>query len=732
MGSRYPKLLPWFKFCCGVKGVLTCQGERLPFDSCDGVQQGDPLGPLFFALGILKMGRRLKAGLKESLPLWYLDDGSIVGPGDELVQAWELVGKEAEKIGMRLNVDKCEIWAWEGEDADWMDRFPKEVKRVKESGFELLGCPVGDKKYSEKCVRERVKKIKEVLDRLEILDDPQTELALVRSCIGFPRFGFTLRSAPPEDIEAAVKEFDAMMNEVAEKRFKMGLRGDVEKQWHLPIRWGGIGIPKAEDVMAPGYLGNVFATFPYVQELVEIESVSEMKGAEEAWERLVDILEEEEGSLNEECEEHLDNLKLKVEEETLDKVMESMEEIPEVCPKDQNVQHFLHSLVHWKRARQWLGKKEEEKEGETKDDSGERRELLRKMLVMRGSKETGYAGDWLNAVPCEALGTKMRRAVFLTVLRWWMGGRIDQAEQCGVRTASGRICGEQLDQWGDHAVSCKVGSGVIARHNGVNLAWMLAEKAAGYSVQREQKVVFAGKKKPADTLVCGWKGEDACAQDWAVVHPMTKSNMKNKRLDPNAAVERAEERKRRLEGEMCESAGVNFLPLAMDTFGGFGPSAAEALGVVADQLRTVKGEDEDDKEFRAKRIAQKLRIVMLRYVARQILSRSNVGRMEEIQEEEEEWTGLVAAEEAQDSEEDEKELREPETNQRSRFRARKQIARKMGNNNLSTGSTKAMENNKGTPRSGEGGGSVVSKSYMERPIPRRSCPGGQSGRSTES
>jgi hypothetical protein len=75
--THFPKLLPWFQFCYGVKGVLSCQGQTLPFDSCDGVQQGDPLGPLFFALGLLKMGRRLKECLKESVPLWYLDDGSV-------------------------------------------------------------------------------------------------------------------------------------------------------------------------------------------------------------------------------------------------------------------------------------------------------------------------------------------------------------------------------------------------------------------------------------------------------------------------------------------------------------------------------------------------------------------------------------------------------------------------------------------------------------------------------
>jgi hypothetical protein len=126
--------------------------------------------------------------------------------------------------------------------------------------------------------------------------------------------------------------------------------------------------------------------------------------------------------------------------------------------------------------------------------------------------------------------------------------------------------------------------------------------------------------------------------------------LKAKKMDPFGAVTKAEERKRRLEGgPLCESAGVDFMPLAMDTFGGFGPSATEALEVVADQIRTLKGEEEDEKEYKAKRIAQKLRVVMLRFVARQILSRTNVDRIEdgekdacekdfEWQEEEEEGT----------------------------------------------------------------------------------------------
>ncbi len=633
---HFPALFPWFQFCYGSPAALFCQGRRLPFDSCEGVQQGDPLGPLFFALGILRLGRRVKEELKGCLSLWYLDDGSIVGPGVELRRAWDIVEEEARKVGMKLNEEKCEIWGWEGEDEEWMGQFPEKVRRIRENGFELLGAPVGDKEFSEEYAKKRVARVKEVLDRLDVVDDPQVELALMRSCLGFPRFGFTLRSAPPQYITEAIQQFDALLKKVAERRLHLVLNEEREKQWHLPIRAGGIGVPKAADVAGPAYLGNSIAALPFVKEMVTgVEGLEDVQGAKEAWEAMREILEEETSELEPEVEEFLKDLGLEMPQETIEKFLDGVEHVEEAVPEGEKVQHFLHSLIHLQRLREWLA-------GE-KDEKGEeewRRELLRKMLVMRGDKGTGYVGDWLNVVPCEALGTKLNRAVFLVALRWWMGERMPLAEKCEVRTMQGKCCGKDLDCWGDHAVDCKVGPGVIARHNGVNLGWMLAVKAAGFTVQREQRVQFGSRKKPADTLVWSWRGMDACAQDWAVVHPMTKKGLGSKKLDPFAAVTEAEERKRRTESDMCEEAGVGFTPLAMDTFGGFGPSASEALEVVANQMRTLKGEEEGEKEFRAKRLAQKLRVTMLRFVGRQILSRSKVGRMEERVEEE--WTGFGA------------------------------------------------------------------------------------------
>ena len=61
--------------------------------------------------------------------------------------------------------------------------------------------------------------------------------------------------------------------------------------------------------------------------------------------------------------------------------------------KTEKCQHFLHLLIHVKRARQWLA--------ESRGNEEERkRSVIRKMAVMRDDPTTGCAGNWLNVVPC--------------------------------------------------------------------------------------------------------------------------------------------------------------------------------------------------------------------------------------------------------------------------------------------------------------------------------------------
>ncbi len=646
--KEFPELWNWFEYCYGVEGILTCEGHILPFGSSDGVQQGDPLAPLFFALGILTLGRKLKQRLKEGMALWYLDDGSVAGPGEELVATWDFLQEEARKVGLQMNVSKCEVWGWRGEESEWMKRLPAEIKRVQEDGFELLGAPIGSKKFSEAYAEKRLQDIEEALVELRKVDDAQVELALLRSCLGFPRFGFTLRSAPPHLIEKAAAKFDALMERVAGDRFQMRMDNDMKLQWTLPIRLGGVGIPTARDVAAPAYLGNAMLALPYVQELFEDDeediALRDMEGVEEAWRWMVNTLEEDGGELDPEAEKAIDEWGLGLPDEMVEKFCQNIDGVNECIPEDEKHQHFLHSLIHIKRMRQWLSGKKKEASGLEKEQGKSlthRRDLMRKLAVMRGDEDTGYVGSWLNVVPCEALGTKINTPTYLTMLRFWMGASVWQRGQCQMKSASGKLCGTNLDKWGDHAVMCKTGPGVISRHDVMNKAWFRLEVSAGFNAKMEQRISGWSRKRPADTLVTDWKGDKWCVQDWVITHLMTKKNLMAKLLDPNAAVEEAENRKEKLEKKECEKVGMEFLPLAMDTFGGIGPKAKEALMTIANEVRRMKNEEEEDKGSETKRMAQKLRLKCLKAVANQILYRSCVGELEEgtkeEMEDESEW-----------------------------------------------------------------------------------------------
>ncbi len=65
-----------------------------------GVKQGDPLGPLSFALALYPIVERIKREVPDlQINAWYLDDGTLVGTADELNAALKNVEEDGPIAG---------------------------------------------------------------------------------------------------------------------------------------------------------------------------------------------------------------------------------------------------------------------------------------------------------------------------------------------------------------------------------------------------------------------------------------------------------------------------------------------------------------------------------------------------------------------------------------------------------------------------------------------------------
>ena len=160
--ARFPAMEKWTRWCYESPPLLIYNHECLFYSAC-GVQQGDPLGPLYFCCGLQSLVDKIKA-LNPVYQKWYMDDGGIVGPTDLLLKVWDILAKEGPALGLHLNPQKCE-WSWLNEQyADKPCPIPgvpvTPTTQIQMLGY-LLGrttswrdCQGRAATYNEACVRE--------------------------------------------------------------------------------------------------------------------------------------------------------------------------------------------------------------------------------------------------------------------------------------------------------------------------------------------------------------------------------------------------------------------------------------------------------------------------------------------------------------------------------------------------------------------------------------------------
>ena len=160
--SHIPSMATLLECCYGAKPLLHLEDHTIL--SCCGVQQGDPLGPLAFALALQPILERIKCEVPDLLiNAWYLDNGTLYGSAaDQADQAAALEIVEEDGPSRCLKLNRGNSLLYIPEDASSaVNSLPSKLPSVR-SGFDLIDpCP-----HCEASMLKRVEKVQEILKRL--------------------------------------------------------------------------------------------------------------------------------------------------------------------------------------------------------------------------------------------------------------------------------------------------------------------------------------------------------------------------------------------------------------------------------------------------------------------------------------------------------------------------------------------------------------------------------------
>ncbi|KAJ0694995.1 putative reverse transcriptase domain, exostosin [Helianthus annuus] len=253
-----PSIFPWVQFLYAQPARLYVGSDRI--GAFTGVQQGDPLGPLLFALALHPLVLQVQENCKLPFHAWYLDDGTIIGDAVQVAKALDIIGSEGPALGLRLNIRKTEVfWPTCNGVKVRPGLFPSEIGRP-EKGVKLLrGAVTCDASFISGLAAKRATRAVDIMGHLPLLRDPQSELLLLRSCMGVAKLLFGLRTCQPPFVDDVVSCFNKDLREAIEDIVVCGGPFFGDLQWRivtLPMRLGGLGLLSARDVAAYAFVAS--------------------------------------------------------------------------------------------------------------------------------------------------------------------------------------------------------------------------------------------------------------------------------------------------------------------------------------------------------------------------------------------------------------------------------------------------------------------------------------------
>lgn len=227
--------------------------------SQEGVQQGDPLGPLLFCLAV----HPLLSSLNSHLTIGYLDDFTLGGSSSVVAADVASIIDRGTSLGLSLNRSKCEIIS-HPLGATNQPEF-QGFRHVPQESATLLGAPLSEGPAMDDALTALHDSLQLAVHRLALLSSHDA-LVLLKNSLGGPKLQHVLRTSPCCN-HPSLPQFDATLRSAITQICNVTLSDHQWAQASLPVRHGGLGIRSVSTLAPSAFLASAAGTHT-LQELI--------------------------------------------------------------------------------------------------------------------------------------------------------------------------------------------------------------------------------------------------------------------------------------------------------------------------------------------------------------------------------------------------------------------------------------------------------------------------------
>ena len=525
--QEIPELYP-FVWTCYSEPTHLCFGDYT-LSSEEGVQQGDPLGPLLFCVASWK----LAALMKSEFNLWYLDDGTLGGDVATLLEDFATVVREGRNLGLQLNTAKCEVIT---SDVDVVSQFrdiAQDIFHVDPQSAVLLGAPIGGQSATDDVLSAKLIELRRLGERLKLLS-AHDAFYLLKNCFSLPKLAYTLRCAPCYQSDL-LSQYDDVIKDTLKAVLNIQLSDPtIWAQAVLPVASGGIGVRLATDVALPAFLSSVVGSAPLVLQVLP-ERLHASVGTDDAL-FVTAVTEWQARCASPSLEPPINATTQKAWDVPL--VNASVQRLMSAAPTQAGLARLLAAA-------------------------------------------SPHAGAFLQAVPCSSVGTRLDDTSLRIAIALRLGAPVCVPHTC--------VCGEAVDTSGTHGLSCRQSAGRHARHSAVNDLIKRALASADVPARLEPSTLSRDDGKRPDGLsTAPWKEGRCLVWDFTCPDTLAVSHLDRAVSGPGAVATDAESRKRSKYSSLA--ATYYFVPVAVETLGALGEEAVAFISDLGRRIAATTGE----------------------------------------------------------------------------------------------------------------------------------------------